>query len=384
MAHPLTRCRATCCPHRAWALKLSLCLAAVAGVPERALSAAAVPDDPRYALVRAAPGAASTLGRPAITVGPGTDLQLLNVDWDGYKAVVGVSAHPVTDGLTALAPAATVAGAAYQVGVYARGDWQLTPSLAATLGLRVDHHSADITQLRPRAALAWNAAAQTRLRLQYRRADHGLGPGARSDEPGLGANPLRRLEPLEAFEVDAEQRFGGDLKLNALLYAWTLRGVGSLALDTIGGLPQVAADQTVETRGLELAVDQRWADSGVRLRCSAALQEAADADGKPLLSAPQLLAKLLLWARLPWAGLQLGYEWLYDDDRIAVDGRTLGAYARSNLTLGSTELAEHLAFSLSVQNLFDARDARLAAAADVPAAVEQDRRSVQVQLAYQF
>jgi outer membrane receptor protein involved in Fe transport len=323
------------------------------------------------------------LGLPTTRAQLGTDLRLLSVACDGHKAVIGMTLRPTTglDGEPAAnAPGATLA---YQVGAYAQDEWELGPSLMATLDLRIERRGADITQLRPRARLVWSPAADTVLKALYGRENRGPSLGERTDDHRLDANPLRRLEPIEAFEIDAEQRVGRDLKLHAVLYSLTVRDLSSLALGTMGGLPQVQADQTVEARGLELSADQLWAAAGVRLRGSALWQDATTAHGDALLSTPQLLGKLLLSATLPWAGLRLGYEWLYDGDRIALDGRTLGSYAQSNLTLDSAELRKGLALSVIVQNLFDTRDPRQLAANALDT-VEQDRRRVRVRLAYQY
>ena len=328
-------------------------------------------------------GHAEVLGFPAPSADLGTDLRLLSVVWEGHKAVMGVTVRPAT--VPGTEPVANTPGmaTAYQVAAYAQDEWQLGPSLTATLGLQVDRHSADLTQLRPGARLVWKPATDTILKARYGRSHRRFSVGERTDDHRLDANPLRRLEPIETYEIDAEQRVGGDLKLHAGLYSLTVRDLSSLALSTMGGLPQVQADQTVEARGLELSADQLWAASGLRLRGSASWQDPTDVNGEALLSSPQLLGKLLLSAPLPWAGLRLGYEWLYDGDRIALDGRTLGAYAQSNLTLGSDEMRKGLALSLIVRNLFDTRDPRLVAA-DALDAVEQDRRRVWVRLGYRF
>lgn len=328
-------------------------------------------------------GRAGVLGLPAPNMELGTDLRLLSVVWDGHKSVMGVTVRPAAGlGSEPVVNAPGVA-AAYQVAAYAQDEWHLGPSLTAVLGLQLDRHHADITQLRPRAGLVWRPAADTVLKARYGRAHRGFSLGERTDDHHLDANPLRRLEPIEAYELDTEQRVGRDLKLHAVLYAMTVRDLSSLALGTMGGLPQVQADQTVQARGLALSADQHWAAAGVRLRGSASWQDPTDAHGDALLSGPQLLGKVLLSAPLPWVGLRLDYEWLYDADRIAVDGRALGAYAQSNLSLDGAELRKGLALSLMVQNLFDTRDPRLVAANALDA-VEQDRRRVRVRLSYQF
>jgi outer membrane receptor protein involved in Fe transport len=199
----------------------------------------------------------------------------------------------------------------------------------------------------------------------------------------MDSNRLRRLEAIDAVELDTEQRVGGDLSLRAALYSLTLQNLGSLEPGTIGGLPQVPSGQSVEVRGLELSAERHWAPAGLRLRGSASVQEPSTVNGDPLLGSPQWLARLWLSAPLPWAGLRLDYEWLYDADRLAVDGRTLGAFAQSNLVLDNAELGKGLALSLIVQNLLDRRDPRVVAANALDA-VTQDRRRVRVRLAYQF
>jgi outer membrane receptor protein involved in Fe transport len=380
MAQQLSAAPARFRPRHRRSLRLCACLALLAGGLNVAVSASDPGPLSLQDMLEADHPDVSSV--PTSGTWQGADLRLLNVVWAGHTAVVGVGVQPVLDGIE---PIALALAPGYQVGIYAQDDWQLSPTLAATLGLRIEHDTANMTHVRPRASLRWHAAPDTSVGLLYGRARQVPLAGERGydDSSALSAHPLRSYEQLEAVEVEAEQRVGRDLKLRAAAYAWTVRNTPAPGTEAINAMPQLQPGEAVEARGLALSADHVWV-GGARVRGSASLQEAVCANGTPLLGSTQWLGKVLLSAPLPWAGLRLGVEWLYDGDRIGTDGSALGAYAQSNLTLASAELGQGLEWTMSVLNLFDSRDPQLAATASGPSSPEQDRRSVQVRLAYSF
>jgi iron complex outermembrane receptor protein len=370
-------------------LPLSLALLAAVQAPTAAafdswtLSALSRPLDAPH-LVR---GARATTFIPGGHAAPARDLRVLDIDGDGHKAVLGVdiraadAATPATSSTDALHAAAT----AYRIGLYAHDQWQLLPSLAATLGVRLDHDTDSRTLLRSRAALAWRTATDTLLQLRYGRAERSPLPGEAGFDPGstLHALPPLRGEQIAAFEVEADQRLGGGLRLRATAYAWSTGDATAVVAEPDGGTSMWLAGETLQARGVEVSAEQRWA-AGTQLRGSASWRQAATAGGLALLEVPQRLGKLMLSTPLPWAGLQLGSEWLYDAGGIGSDGNLRPPSLLSNLRLSSGELVQGLQLSFSVLNLLGSSDAQALAALCTAQACDGAGRSVRVQMAWQY
>jgi outer membrane receptor protein involved in Fe transport len=192
-----------------------------------------------------------------------------------------------------------------------------------------------------------------------------------------------RGERVDTLEVVADHRVGADLRLRASLYQWSMHDLITLGIDPASGLTQYQSGDPIKARGLELAADRTWR-GGARLRASASLQDVGYSDGSALLNSPKALGRINFSSPLPWAGLRLGYEWRYDSRRLSVDGSWLGGYAVSNLHLSSDAIAPGLELSLTIGNLFDKRYAQPGSDTNWQNALDQDGRSLRVQLDYRF
>jgi outer membrane cobalamin receptor len=274
-----------------------------------------------------------------------------------------------------------IPGSGYRVGLYGQDEWRLASALAATLGLRVDRNDTTGTALSPRLALIWQAAAETTAKALYGIAHRA--PNAFEDLDLSGNTPNShslglRGETIDTLEFDLDQRVGRDLALRAAVYQWTLRDL--IVENDVSEVYQ--NDQPVDTRGIELSSDKTW-DSGARLRDSVSIQHANyRISGAEVVNSPKVLGKLNFSTPLPAAGLRLGYELRYDSSRLTLDGTTLGGYALSNLFLSTESLAKGLELSLGVGNMFDKRYAQPASANHWEDWLEQDGRSVRVDVHY--
>jgi iron complex outermembrane receptor protein len=332
-------------------------------------------------------GARNMLSLPGEDAPPARDLRVLDVDGDGHKVALGVDIR-ATDADPLATPSADTpsnAASGYRIGLYAHDQWQLLPSLAATLGVRLDHDTDSRTLMQPQAALIWRAATDTLLHLRYGRADRMPLATAGNIDHG---NMLQVLPPLSgeqisAFEAMADQRVGDGLRLRATAYAWTASDATAVVAEPEGGASLWLAGETLHATGVEVSAEQRWA-AGTHLRGSASWRQAATAGGLALLDVPQRLGKLMLATPLPWAGLQLGSEWLYDAGRIGSDGTPRSSSVLSNLRLSSGELVQGLQLSLSVLNLLGSSDPQGLAALCTVQACDAEGRSLSVQMALQF
>ncbi len=327
----------------------------------------------------------------------GGELRLLWTAVAGHKLMLGLEAqrNGRTDQLV-VHPARPaddlrIAGSGHRLGLYAQDEWQMAPTLSATLGLRADQNrtassgasagasARTSARTSPRAALIWQATPVTTLKLLVGRA-HRL-PNAYerdfADSVSQVANPGLTGERIDTVEAVADHRIGPDLGLRAALYRWTMRDIIALSNDPLSGLTQYQSGGAIKASGLELSIDKTWSH-GARLRSSLSLQDAAQAAGGRLLNSPQLLAKLNLATPLPWAGWQLGYELRHDSARLSLDGTRLRAYAVSNLNLSTQALIPGAELSVNISNLFDTRYAQPAASFNWQNALAQDGRSVRL------
>ena len=271
-----------------------------------------------------------------------------------------------------------IPGSGYRVGVYGQDEWHLLNALAATLGLRIDRNETTGSALSPRLALIWQAAPETTAKALYgvaHRAPNSFEDlaGFESNAPSLGL----RGETIDTLEFDLDQRVGRDLTLRASLYQWTLHDL--ILQDDVA--PQYENEQPVDTRGIELSTDKTW-DGGARLRDSVSIQHATYRSGAEVANSPEILGKLNFSSPLPVGGVRLGYELRYDSSRVTLNGTPLGGYALSNLFLSTESLAKGLELSLGVGNLFDKHYAQPASNIHWQNSLEQDGRSVRVDLHY--
>lgn len=321
----------------------------------------------------------------------GTEWRAVSSAVAGHKLMVGLEAqsNPRTDqsAIDLVDPSNnfSIPRSGYRVGLYAQDEWQLGPTLNATLGLRFDRNNVTGTKASPRAALIWQAAPATTLKALAGRAHRAPNVYERDYDDVFSqvANPALGGERIDTLELVADQRVGADLALRGSVYQWAMRDIVTLGIDPASGLTQYQSGERVKALGLELSADKTWR-TGARLRGSMSVQEVSYVGGGVLLNSPRLLGKLNLSAPLPWAGLRAGYEWRYDSERLTLDGSRLGGYAVSNLHLRTDALANGLELSLSVQNLFDKRYAQPGADINWQNSLEQDGRSLRLQANYRF
>ena len=320
----------------------------------------------------------------------GTELRLLSTAVTDHKLMLGLETQDnvhVDQGQ--LYPAypdedVRIPKSGYRIGVYAQDEWRITPAVSTTLGLRIDRNDATGTATSPRAALIWQATADTTVKALYGRAHRA--PNVYEHDfadTAWKANPSLKGESIDTLELVADHVVGSDLKLRGSIYQWTMRDIIVLGTEAVSGLPQFQSGPKVNARGLEISADKTWA-VGARLRGSVALQDAAYESGASLPNSPKLLAKLNLSAPLTWAGIQVGYELRFSSQRLNLDGSALGGFAVSNLHLSTEALAKGLELSANVSNLFAKRYSQPLDDSGWQKDIAQNGRSVRVQANYRF
>ena len=321
----------------------------------------------------------------------GVEARLLTTTLADHTLMLGLEAQETRRAEQAIVDTAdpgnniVIRSEGWRGGLYAQDEWRLTPTLAATLGLRVDRNRATGTNISPRAALIWQASAASTLKALYGRAHRAPNAYERDYDDGFAqlSNPSLRGERIDTLEGVIDHRVGSDLALRASVYRWLMQGLITLGVEPVSGIPQYQSGPRVNARGVELGADKTWS-GGARVRGSLSWQEVRYADGSRLLNSPDALARLSASAPLPWWGLDAAYEWRFDSARRGVGGTRLGGHAVSALMLSSDALAPGLELGLRIDNLFDKRYAHPAADTNWQTAFEQDGRSLRLHASLRF
>jgi iron complex outermembrane receptor protein len=323
----------------------------------------------------------------------GGELRLLFLALTGHKLMVGLEGqdnpreNQAVEDLLDQSKDYVLDLRGYRVGAYIQDEWRIAETLTATLGIREDYNSNSTTGIKasPRIGLIWRTTPETTLKALYGQAHRAPNVFERdySDGQTQTSNLSLRGETIDTVELVADHRIGRDLTLRASVYQWTMKDLITLGIDPVTGLSQYQTGDTAKARGVELSADETW-DSGARLRGSLSIQRAAYLSGRELLNSPKRLGKLDLSTPLPRAALRAGLEVQYDSPRLTEDGIQLGGYVLTNLIVSNDTLMRGLKVSLGAYNLFDERYAQPGSDTNWQNSFEQDRRSVQVKVTYNF
>ncbi len=309
----------------------------------------------------------------------GGELRLLSTALPAHKLMVGLELqdNPRQD----IDPEFPNSG--WRAGVYAQDEWRMSESLVATLGLRVDRNSANGTQSSPRAALIWQAAPASTLKLMAGRAHRAPNTAERDWAFGEDGSPMLKpaidSEIIDTLELVMDHRLAPDLNVRGALYRWSLKDL--IVWDTEAW--QYVSGPRVKATGLELSADKTWGWGG-RLRASLARQQARFAHGESLANSPHWLGKLHFSTPLPAPGLRLGYEWQLESARRAASGARLRGHGLSNLHLMVDRWAPGVSVSLGIYNLFDKAYRQPISAGDWITELPQDGRSVRLKMEVRF
>jgi iron complex outermembrane receptor protein len=326
---------------------------------------------------------------PASSRWHGGELRLLSTGWDGHKLMFGIEAQdndyrqeirdrsdPAND--------IVLPGSSWRAGAFAQDEWRIADTLVATLGLRLDRNRVSGTDASPRAALIWMPSAATTTKALFGRAHRAPNAYEREYDDGFAqvGNPSLRGESIDTWELVTDHRATDGLLLRGSVYRWRMKGLITLGIDPVSGVPQYQSGAAVRAVGAELSADRRWG-GGTTLRGSVSRQHVRDARGQPLLNSPERLGKLQFTTPLAGSGWQVAYELQLESGRRTLDGSALGGFAVSNLNL-TRDFGRHAHASIGALNLLDKRYAYPGADTNWQNALEQDGRSVRLQVQANF
>ncbi|MDP2751693.1 MAG: TonB-dependent receptor [Rhodocyclaceae bacterium] len=238
----------------------------------------------------------------------------------------------------------------HRTGAFLQDDYQMTPTLAFTGGLRLDHVTAQKNEVSPRLAAIWKMQEQTTWKFLYGTAFRA--PNAYETSYALGttqiANPSLKPERITTFETTLEHYLRRDLRLMVAAYTYQIEK----QISQVGNPLQYQNMPDVDGQGLEFEVEKIRAD-GAHLRSSLSVQTAKDYEGRWPVNSPRRQFKAS-WIKPVLDRWRLGIEGRAVSERRTNLGTT-GGYAVANLTLTRPVIQQGLEFSASLYNLFDRR-----------------------------
>jgi outer membrane receptor protein involved in Fe transport len=263
---------------------------------------------------------------------------------------------------------------------YLQDEFQVTPSLAVTAGLRHDHYSTTGSSTNPRAAIVFNPTPSSTAKLLYGRAFRA--PNIFETRYGTGANLDLDAERIETIEAIWEQRLSPSFFGTISLYQSRITDLIDQTPDTDGDY-QFQNVGAALARGAELGFTARFA-GGLSGYASYAYQRAKDGPGgAELTNSPDQSFKV--GASCPLFGpLHLSGELLYETGRRTVQDSRTGSYFLSNLTLSADAGRIPVRVLAQVRNLFDVDYGTPGGFQHRQAEIVQDGRNYAVRLEYRF
>ena len=236
-------------------------------------------------------------------------------------------------------------------GFFVQDEWRLSRHWLMNLGVRYDKHSDYAAITSPRAALIYQPSEGSSLKMTVGSAYRAPNAYERFyDDGGVlqKANPALLPERIRSAELAANFRVGQGGRVGVSFYRNDVRDMIDQVLDPVDGLFVFSNQSRVQTRGIELDAEKRWA-GGYRLRASLSRQWSSAFDGSELGNSPNLLGKLVVGMPLV-AGWTVAAEWQGMSDRRSLAGRVPG-FGVLNLILTSVRLAGLGELTLGIQNV---------------------------------
>lgn len=278
---------------------------------------------------------------------------------------------------------------------YVHDEISIASQWKVNAGARVDYHKDKFGETSedtsPRLALIYQPMDATTLKLSWSTAYRRPNPFELcyidGSLLGLG-NPNLKSERLEATELVAEHHLDRDTRILASVYKYTTE-------DYIWGVPVGTQTQFKNKNGGtadggDLEFEKHW-DNNVRLRASAAFQNAKNAYGKWQINSPRHIGKINLSVPFMHDAWRAAFELQSYGERKTEKATILGGYSVANLTLTADKLLPNLGVSFGIRNLFDRdydavapRSNLTSGSENLLTKIEQDGRTYWLRMTYDF
>jgi outer membrane receptor protein involved in Fe transport len=272
---------------------------------------------------------------------------------------------------------------------YVEHEFQPTSRVTLLGGVRVDDYTTTGGAVTPRAAVLYDPAAGTTLKLLYGRAFRS--PSlyeARIESGGYKRDPSLREERGHTLELVVQQRLGPTLLGTASVFRYHINGLIDLTSDSTDGLLSYRNVGKASASGAELGLEARLGRRSLGYANYTYQHARDDATGQVLSNSPSHLVKAGISASLT-SHVGGALEGRVESGRATLYGTRTSTYTLTNLHLWFSPFESlaadgALQLSLRVNNLFDAVYSTPGGPEHVQPAIEQDRRNVSAELRYRF
>ena len=276
---------------------------------------------------------------------------------------------------------------------YAHDEISIANKWKVNAGARVDYHkdkSGDISEdTSPRVALIYQPIEATTLKLSWSTAYRRPNPFEQCYTDGsLLGNPNLKSERMEATEFVVEHHLDRDTRILGSIYQYKTEDyIWSVP---VGSKTQFKNKDGGTADGGDLELEKHW-DNNVRLRASAAFQNAKNAYGKWQINSPRQIGKINLSVPFMHDAWRAAFELQTYGERKTEKATILGGYSLANLTITADKLLPNLGVAFGIRNLFDrdydavAPRSNLTSGSHNPLTmISQDGRTYWLRMTYDF
>ena len=270
--------------------------------------------------------------------------------------------------------------------VYAQDEVFLSPNMILNAGVRYDDYYTFGGTTNPRAALIYNAADRSTIKMLYGSAFRA--PNAFElywHSVTTDANPELKPEKIKTYELVYEKYLASRLHASVAGYYYRISDLISQTETAPGsGVTIFRNIGDVAARGLEMEVSNTWTN-GIEGRISYTVQRAEDkVTGEPITNSPSQMAKLNVAVPMMTDKMFVGLEEQYMGRRRTANGSFTSDFSVTNVTLYTRNLLKSFEISASVYNLFDRQFGDPVSLDFVQNTILQDGRSYRLKLVYAF
>jgi iron complex outermembrane receptor protein len=275
---------------------------------------------------------------------------------------------------------------------YVQDEISMGKKWKANIGTRIDINrnkaGQDHEDTSPRLALIYQPIEATTLKLSWSTAFRRANPYERYfTDDFLSANPALKPERMEASEFVVEHHFDRNTRILGSIYRYeTDDYIWSVP---VAGKTQFKNRDGGTAHGGDLEFEKHWSNS-VRLRASAAIQNAKNGYGLWQINSPRHIGKINLSLPLWQHSWRAAFELQNYGERKTERATVIGGYTLANLTITADHLLPNLAVAFGIRNLFD-RDYDAVApksnhmgSLNPLAAITQDGRTYWLRATYDF
>ena len=270
--------------------------------------------------------------------------------------------------------------------VYGQDEFSILPELKLTVGGRYDTCSGNnVSRATPRAALVWQAAKATAVKLLYGQAFRAPSEYELAYPAGSGAglaNPKLKPESIATYELVLEQDFRQGLFGRLSLFHNEANDLVAAIVDNQLSTVFMNA-YSVHTTGVEAELSKRF-PSGLRGFANGTWQTSDFSTG-PAINSPEWIGNLGVVVPICGDKLSFAARENFVSDRA---GRAPGVQSedsfRTDLTLRSDNALHNWTFLLELQNLFDQRNTVPAGEDGTVNVIPQPSRLVMFRATYKF